>query len=274
MPNRSFHFVPAHRQTLLEKTSSLVADHIIYDLEDGVPNGDKKDARRLLGAHLGGSARDQTWVRCNSATSRFFAEDMAFLRQLPKTGIVLPKFEDVSLIDEINTRYGLTGRRLIVIVETFSAVQLLPQIAANKSVFGIAIGLEDLFSEFVVPNRQLSEIAKHVRLKVLIASRANGPICIDAISTEYQDLEQLEGECKEIRDLGFDGKFTIHPRQIAVVNRLFSVSEESLTWARRILKKSERHKGVGYTIIDGELITPPKVAKATKIVKAVEKPNG
>jgi len=258
---------------MLEKVSSLDADHIIYDLEDGVPSKHKEDARRSLRDHLADGASGQGWVRCNPATSEAFAEDMALLRQLPMMGIVLPKFENVGLIDKICTSYGLEGRQYIVIVESFSAVEMLPRIAAQESVFGVGLGLEDLFSEFVIPNRQLGEVAKHVRLRTLVAARASGRICIDGSSTEYADEERVEAECEESRDLGFDGKFTIHPRQVAVVNRLFSVSEESRTWAQRILEKSKREEGVGYTMVDGELITPPKVAKAKIIGEAMEKSN-
>ena len=87
------------------------------------------------------------------------------------------------------------------------------------------------------------------------------------------DVNRLNCECEQSRNLGFDGKFTIHPKQISVVNKLYSVSDESRIWAEQVLDKSNQETGVGYTIKDGELITPPKVAKAKRIADAIEESN-
>ncbi len=267
MQNRSFHFIPADKEELYARVEELSADHVIFDLEDGVSEADKMSARILLQNYLENNSRDRIWVRINSDNN--LPEDMEVVGRFPEVGVVIPKYKEKGQLDILHHK-----QRALVLIEDFLSCQRLLEIADDKRIVAVGLGFEDMLSTIPIANARLTEFMKHIRMQASMKAKALGKISVDGISMIFHDLLSLKEECEVARDAAIDGKLTIHPKQIAVVNQVFGIEQELYNHAKRIQELSGLESNFGYQMIDGELITPPKVEKAKKIIECIEDKNG
>jgi citrate lyase subunit beta/citryl-CoA lyase len=269
MFERSFHFVPAHQPRFLRKLHTLEADALVFDLEDAVPAELKRGAINELGQFLATLNLVQPlYVRVNGSDTEWTSLEARLLASRPELGIVLPKVRDPDSIRKTLSRYGITsGRRRIFLIEDFHGLTHVQDIARMESVTAIGVGMEDCYSTLRFPSCQLEGLSTRIRTDLAIHCHAAGIMAIDSISTDLQAGIPLEQDLVAARSAGLTSKFSIHPLQIPVINRLLSPSEEAITEARRIGRLASSHSAQsGYHVVQGEIISPPKLKKSHTVI--------
>lgn len=271
--HRSLLFVPGDQERHLRKARDLPADAVVFELEDGVPAARKGVARKNIAEALrAGGWRQSTYIRLNPIGSPQYVEDCALLEAVAVDGVVLPKVEAPALVAKglAGLEGGAPRFRVIALIESFRAMESLHELSRIPGVFGLGLGLEDLFSDSLLNTAAPGTMAAWVRCRVVAGAKAAGLYCFDSVSLEVGGTA-LEYECGSARTLGFDGKFGVHPDQVAVINRAFSPTPDERSWACRVLEKVGPAVEVGYRLVDGEFITPPKIRKARHIMSLCER---
>lgn len=283
-PLRSLLFVPGNRQRFLEKARTLAADALVPDLESGVPEPEKPRARQMLRAALPGLAASgqKLFVRVNAIGSPYFLDDLNAVISDDLTGITLPQIEsadDIRRLDEVITSLehgkGLPfGKvRIIPFIESALGVVRAFEIAtASSRVVAIAFGAEDFTADMGVSRSAEGVEVLFARNQVALAARAAHKLAIDA---PYVAIDQPEGLERDIRlalQIGFKGKFAIHPSQIGPINAVFSPSQAEIRQAERVLKAFERaeSEGQGTCALDGKMIDTAIALRAQKLLRTAE----
>jgi citrate lyase subunit beta/citryl-CoA lyase len=259
---------------MMAKAAASEADEVIFDLEDGCAPSQKIGARKTLveaftTLDFGGKVRA---FRANGIHTRFFYRDVIEVVEAAGQNIdvlVLPKVHEASdvlfadrLLAQIEENMGWPiGRiRLEALIESAKGVLHAEAIAAATPrlaalIFGVVdyagnIGARD-------PVREQFALYHYPKAKMVAAARAAGIDAIDGVTLQLRDLEQCEHDARSAAQMGFDGKWAIHPDQIAVINRAFTPSPEELTRAREILdayEKSDADAGAGAFVYKDEMV--------------------
>jgi citrate lyase subunit beta/citryl-CoA lyase len=274
-PRRSVLYMPASNARALEKARGLDADALILDLEDAVAPGAKEEARALALAALraGGYGRRELALRVNGAGTPWGAADLAAAARSGAHAVVLPKVESAEAVRaaEADLRgHGAPGElALWVMVETPRGVLRVAEIAgATPRLACLVMGTSDLVKDLRArhtPGRL--EVLTSLSLTVL-AARAHGLAALDGVHLDLADEAGFEAACRQGLDLGFDGKTLIHPKTIAVANRVFTPGAEELARARRIIEAHEAAAaaGKGVAVLDGRLVESLHVEDARRVL--------
>ncbi|HAB17541.1 MAG TPA: aldolase/citrate lyase family protein [Verrucomicrobiota bacterium] len=265
----SFHFVPAHKPRFFERLGLLPADRYIFDLEDAVPPAEKQAARTFLHEFLRARKSDHYFVRIHEAGNRERERDLHFLRGLDSVGLVISKFSGRASLEGVERSRGARGRPLIFLIESFASFSNLERALEGELVlpYGIGLGFEDMLSCVLHDADQLIPLLRHIRTTLAIWCRAHGVLAIDGMSSADESDPDFERLCVEGRSCGLHGKFSIHPRQVPIINRVFSASPESVRWAQNIASLTGLRDDFGYERSGDVIITPPKVKKARYILE-------
>ena len=257
------------------------SDSIMFDLEDSVSIREKDSARFLVYNALKtlDFGETETVVRVNGLDTPFGGADLeAIVRACPDV-IRLPKAEkaeDVkeieAIIAEIEGEAGLEiGRtKLMAAIESpLGVINAYELATASKRLIGIAIGAED-FVTSMKTNRSPEGIELlTARSQILMAARAAG---IYALDTAYTDINNDEGfieEVKLIKQMGFDGKSVIHPRQIELTHKIYTPSSKEIQHSIRVIDaiKEAESKSSGVIALDGKMIDVPVVDRAYRVLE-------
>lgn len=270
-PRRSFIFTPGLRPDMYPKALASGADIVCVELEDGIAPKDKSDARKMALALFEEPQADdgvERIVRINSMRERFGIEDVnAILASTsPPPALMMPKVrtpDEVVMLDQLLTEAGhLT--RLHVIIETNEGLEAAFDIAkCSDRIDAMFFGGVDMAAELRCQNSFDSLI--YARSRVVHASAAAG---LDVIDVPFLDLDDPEGmriEAEKVRDLGFSGKGSVHPKQIAALNAVFTPTQAQVTRARRIIAEFEA-ADTGLVVVDGKLIEKPVLRDMYRIV--------
>ena len=177
-----------------------------------------------------------------------------------------------SLEREQGLAVGTVG--ILLMVETARGVLNAYELAmagaeqGGPRVQALCLGGEDLAWDLgAVRTKQGAEIAQ-ARAQMVLAARAAGSVAIDTVYTDLADLEGLQAEARQARELGCSGKLLIHPAQIEPVHQAFAPSEEEVAHARRVLEAFEEAgtRGDGVIALDGQMIDAPVVARAREVL--------
>jgi citrate lyase subunit beta/citryl-CoA lyase len=266
---RSLLYVPASSEAMLGKAGSRGADVLIVDLEDGVLPDAKGDARaraeRLWPTlDFGGS---EALLRVNAPGTPWHEADLDAAGRLRPAGVVLPKCEDPAAVAAVAAR--LRGVPLFLMVETARGVLAAPELARAEHASGLLFGAAD-FRASVRASRDPEEAELLLaRGTLVLAARAAGIEAFDTPFFDYRDEPGLERSARRARTLGFAGKTCVHPGQVAVVNRVFSPSEEELARAERVVAALEAaaREGRGVATVDGEMVEPLHAAEARRVLE-------
>ena len=278
---RSLLFVPGSTPERIAKASATAADAIILDLEDAVAPAEKARAREwvvaaLRGVDFGGRERI---VRVNPLDGPEGPDDLAAIVPAAPDAVLVPKVSgaaDVARLDEALGRLErLAGRptggiRVHLLVETVAAVLNAVELArASTRTLALLFGAGDYVRETrgrLVPGRASELVALG---QVLHAARAAGVEAIDTPYFELEDAAGLEAHARFAADLGYDGKAVIHPKQLEVVNRVFTPSADAVSDARRVLAAYEdaAAQGTGALALDGRFIDAVHVSVARRTLE-------
>ena len=279
-PMRTLLSVPGNRQKMIDKARHLPADMLILDLEDSIPQAEKETARTMVQESIAGMALagQQVFVRINSIASGLALEDLEAVIVPGIDGINQPKpaaasdvIEVADNIEWLERERGIEGGsiKLLPWVETAKGLLNAFEIAsASPRVVGIVFGAEDFALDTGIMRTEGGDELLYPRTMVVIAARAAGVSAIDTPYNNFRDEAGLEREATLARNLGFDGKFLIHPDQIEPVNRIFRPTEEEIDRARQVVAAFEEAeaKGLGATSLDGKMIDTPIANQARRLL--------
>lgn len=266
---RSVLYVPASNSRALSKITSLDADCYIIDLEDAVAPGAKDEARETACSflHTNQGSKNNIIVRINDLNSDWGKQDIFALVDAGVKTILLPK---VGSADDIHNCAKLAPHvQIWVMIETPLGVLNAYDIAsASENVKCLVMGTSDLVKDLR---------AEHVpgRLPVLyslshalLAARAADVDIIDSVHLDLHDNDGFAATCKQGREMGFDGRSVIHPKQIDIANNIYSPSDEQIKLSRRMIDAHEKaiEKGEGVAVLDGKLVENLHVEDAKRIL--------
>lgn len=259
-------------------------DMLIYDLEDSVP-ASEKDAARFLIYNMVKNHRPKdkyVCIRVNGIYSEYLEEDLQAAVRANPDAIRIPKVEyarEVKNISErieaIEEKTGLeVGKiELICNIESYMGVINAMEIAHSDSrVVAMAVSAEDLTASLKAQRTKKGLEVFYARNAVLIACRAAGIDALDIVFSDINDKEGLMEDTALAKNLGFDGKTCIHPRQIDTVNSYFTPSTKEIKYALRVLAAVEEgkknHKGA--VTLDGGMIDKPMELRALTTLAQAE----
>jgi citrate lyase subunit beta / citryl-CoA lyase len=287
-PRRSVLYMPGSNARALEKARELPADALILDLEDAVAPDAKAQARgNIVAALKTGFGDREVMVRINGLDTRWWVEDLDTVLSGPRKpdAILVPKISDPSQLEDLGARFVDLHTdphvRVWAMMETPLAMLNAQKIAAamldtETRLAGFVMGTNDLAKDTrarLVPGR--APMLPWL-MTCVAAARAYGLSILDGV---YNDLGNAEGfveECKQARDLGFDGKTLIHPRQVEPCNEVFSPSTDEVAIARKMIAAFElpENANKGVVQVDGKMVERlhAEMAKQTvAIADAIEK---
>src|SRR5947208_6304567 len=274
-PRRSLLFMPGSNPRALEKARSLPADGLIIDLEDAVAAEAKEEARSIVAAALaaGGYGGREIALRVNPLDTPWGHADLAAAATLPIDAVLVPKVESadrvrltVSLLDGLGAPEGLA---VWCMLETPLGILGAREIAAaSPRLAALVLGTSDLTKDLhTLPTRDRLPLITSLSLAIL-AARAHGLAVLDGVHLDLSDDEGFAAACRQGRELGFDGKTLIHPKQIAAANATFAPTPEEIEWSRRIIAAHAEATaaGNGVVLVDGRLIENLHVENARRVL--------
>lgn len=265
---RTMLFLSAQKPAYLKDPFIYHPDSLIFDLEDAVAAGEKDAARFLLYHAL----REIDYqgceriVRINGLSTPFWEEDIRCAVSGGCDGIRVPKTEcaeDIrraeSVIAAAEKEEGIDPGRTMMMAAIESArgvVNLHEICTASERLFGIALSAGDYTKDLHTRISGTGVELNGARQIMIIEARAAEVQCFDTVFTDLDDEEGLKKETELIRNMGFDGKSVINPRQIPVVNSVFMPEKEEVLFAEKIVSGIEKNieNGNGVFTVDGKMI--------------------
>jgi len=278
-PRRSVLYMPGANERALDKAKGLPADALILDLEDAVAPDAKAEAReRVCAAAASGEyGRREIAIRANGLDTEWHADDVAAIAAAGPDAIVVPKIgsvEDVRAIEAALERHGAPDRTAIwAMVETPIAMLHAEEIAScSERLAVLVMGTNDLAKELRashVPGRQ--PLLTGLGL-CLLAARAAGKVILDGVYNDITDAEGFLAECRQGKEMGFDGKTLIHPSQLEPCNEVFAPSADEVESARQVIAAFEEaeREGRGVVTVNGRMIENLHVEQARRALAQAE----
>ncbi|OJV32034.1 MAG: CoA ester lyase [Bacteroidales bacterium 36-12] len=280
---RSLMFVPAHNDKLMESALRRNADVLLLDIEDSVqPSNNKQVARDNIKRYAKeGRFKSQViFPRVNDRESGHLLQDVYQLAIPEISGFMYPKShrgEDIyffgKLLETIEYEKGLPINtfKIIALIETPSAVMNIQEIcaASPERLVAIAFGCEDFMTELGGKHDEEYQSIFTARSMIAMAAKANHIVPIDTVHIRVHDMEDLEKNLIVGRNLGFEGMLVLNPKELSLVHKYYSPSEEEVQWAKEMLllsKEAVKH-GQGVAVKDNKFIGPPMVRMAKDILE-------
>ncbi len=265
----------------IQKGAALGPDSIVMDLEDGVALNRKTSARDVVCQALQTIDFGQTerLVRLNTPASGLEYDDLFQTVSARPDGYVLPKVESADGIravsywlEHIEQKNGWPagGIRLMAVIETARGVMKLEEIAAaNPRLRALMFGSEDLAGDLGATRTQAGREIFYARSAVLIAARANNLQAIDSVYIAFGDDEGLREDARCALQMGYDGKLAIHPRQVPIINEVFTPTEEEIARAHELMQVFDRHQrnGTGAFEFHGKMVDMPMLRSAQRTLQ-------
>ena len=278
---RSRLYAPGNNPRLLAGIDVHGADCVLLDLEDSVPVSEKASARVLVKHLLAAIAFPQdVWVRMNSLDAGGELDVREVLHGHPH-GLCLPKAESADdvihlskLLDEVEAAYGIEPgfTRIMPIIETACGVLRCEEITtADPRIVMVAFGAED-FTRDAGAIRSNNSLL-FARSMIVAAATVAGIQASDTVFADLNDADGLAAETALARELGFDGKGAINPRQLTTIHRAFSPTEDELAYAARVVEAADaaEREGSGALALDGKMVDKPVLERAKRVLKYGER---
>lgn len=278
-PRRSFIFTPGLKPDMFPKALACGTDIVCVELEDGIAPKDKATAReRALALFETPQADDgvERILRINCMREQFGVEDVQAIlaTDTPPPALMMPKVrtpDEVVMLDSLLTERG-HQTRLHIIIETNAGLEAAYDIAhCSTRIDALFFGGIDMAAELRCENAW--EPLLYARSRVVHAAAAAG---LDVIDVPYLDLEDPDGmvvAAQQAKALGFSGKGSVHPKQIAALNEVFTPTADEIARARRIIQTFEE-ADTGLVVIDGKLIEKPVLRDMHRIVAIADRTGG
>ncbi|GEQ32965.1 aldolase/citrate lyase family protein [Marinilactibacillus psychrotolerans] len=279
---RTMMFVPASNAGMLREANLYGADSIMFDLEDSISLREKDSARFLVYQAVKTIDYENTEiiVRINALDAGGRDDIEAMVRagidavRLPKTETAQDVADAEEVIAEVEEKCGrkLGSTKIFAAIEGPLGVLNAYSIAtASERIIGIAIGAEDYVTSMKTrryPEKNSEELF-FARSMIVHAARAAGIAAIDTVFSDVNDMDTLRKETEFIKQLGFDGKSVINPRQIPVINKVFTPQKKEIENAEDVMSaiKEAEANGSGVIALNGKMIDKPIVERAQRTLQ-------
>ncbi len=281
-------FVPGNSKRFLDKALSadVGVDAVFLDLEDGVPFPQKAAARELVvAAAESTSGGPMRFVRVNAVGTKEFVLDIERVQTRAIDGICVPKVdrpEDVTKVSaalaSAEGRLGLAEGtfRIVAAIESAAALIAAPQIASsNPRILALMFGAEDYALDLGLGAQREREAREllYARTAIVVAAAAGRVLSIDGVFPNLDDPAGLEHDILQARRLGFDAKSTFNPRQVELINQVFSPAPDELEYAHKIVDafNEAQARGDGSVAVGGQLVDLPIVRRAQRILEVEQR---
>lgn len=281
---RSLLFVPGDSVRKLEKALASQADALLIDLEDSVSLEAKDEARAITAAflqeHVTSHGRPRLFVRVNGLQTGLIDADLDRIMPAAPDGVVLPKAVGGTDVAQLAARLsmreesaGLAATRILAIAtENAAGVFALGTFAGcSDRLVGLAWGGEDLSADIGAASNRTDSGAyadpyRLARTLTLLGAASAGVAAIDAVYTNFRDMQGLDAECREARRDGFVGKMAIHPAQVPIINAAFAPTPEEIARAKAVVAAFADNPGAGVVGVDGEMLDRPHLLRAERLL--------
>ena len=276
---RTMMFVPGANAAMLRDAPLYGADSIMFDLEDAVSLKEKDSARTLV--HFALKTFDysnvETVVRINSLEAGG-AQDVEAMVLAGVEVIRLPKTEtaqDILDVDAVITSVEKDNQipvgttKMMAAIESAEGVLNAREIAkASERLIGIALGAEDYVTNMKTKRYPDGQELSFARNMILHAARAAGIAAIDTVYSDVDNVEGFQNEVQQIKQLGFDGKSVINPRQIPLVNAIYTPTDKEIQNAKEVIWgfREAEAKGSGVISVNGKMVDKPIVERAQRVI--------
>lgn len=268
---RSFIFCPGNKPDMIPKALNSGADMVCIDLEDAIIPEHKDISRSsTIRAFEDISVPNgvETLIRINDVNSKDGKADIKAILQSSNTasGLMLPKIQNVNEIIDLEKQIKLANKNLNlhIIIETNKALENAWLIAQSSPLIkSLLFGGVDMSADLGCNGDWMSLL--YARSRVVHAAAGAG---IDSIDVPFLDLEDMDGmrqEAQKSKNLGFSGKGSIHPKQIASLNKVFTPSESEIEYANKVIK-AFNEAADWLVVVDGKLIEKPVLRTALKTI--------
>ncbi|HER0892452.1 citrate (pro-3S)-lyase subunit beta [Streptococcus pyogenes] len=276
---RTMMFVPGANAAMLRDAPLFGADSIMFDLEDSVSLKEKDTSRALV--HFALKTFDyssvETVVRVNGLDSCGVLDIEAVVLagvnviRLPKTETAQDIVDVEAVIERVERENGIeVGRtRMMAAIESAEGVLNTREIAkASKRLIGIALGAEDYVTNMKTRRYPDGQELFFARSMILHAARAAGIAAIDTVYSDVNNTEGFQNEVRMIKQLGFDGKSVINPRQIPLVNEIYTPTKKEIDHAKQVIWaiREAESKGSGVISLNGKMVDKPIVERAERVI--------
>ncbi|MEU5840327.1 CoA ester lyase [Rhodococcus sp. NPDC047139] len=255
---RSWLLVPGHSPDLFDAAAHSPADAVVLDLEDAVPAGIKPAARNDVVEWLCGGGH--AWVRINDATTPFWADDLASLSVVPGLrGVMLAKAESGNQVEATADALA-SGTRILVLIESATGLEAVPEIARAEGTFRLVFGSGDFRRDTGMSDARIA--LAYARSRLVITSRAArlpGPIDGPTLS---DDPDVLTREAELTRSMGMTGKLCMTAERASYANTAMAPNSAEMDWAEGVI---DRVGADGRNVRDGSDL--PNLAKAKRITE-------
>ena len=276
---RTMMFVPGANAAMLRDAPLYGADSIMFDLEDAVSLKEKDSARVLVHSALKtfDYGNIEIVVRIN-ALDAGGAEDIEAMVlagvdviRLPKTETAQDIIDVEAVITEVEQQNDIPvgTTKMMAAIESAEGVLNAPAIAKSSTrLIGIALGAEDYVTNMKTRRHPDGQELFFARSMILHAARAAGIAAIDSVYSDVDNTEGFEAEVRLIKQLGFDGKSVINPRQIPLVNTIYAPTEKEIQNAKEVIWgiREAEAKGSGVISVNGKMVDKPIVERAERVI--------
>lgn len=277
---RTMLYVPGNKPAMVKDIYIYNPDSIMFDLEDSIPLNEKDAARFMVCEALKHVDYHgiETVVRINGLDTKYGLDDLECIVKAQPDVIRLPKTEtadDVLLVESIIERIEKennipvgTTKMMAAVESALGVLNSLSIATSSKRLIGIAIGAEDYVTNLKTNRSPQGIELLFARCQVLNAARAAGIAALDTVYSNVENEEGFRKEVEHIKQLGFDGKSIINPKQIDIVNQVYSPKTKEIEQSIKIIqviKKAEK-EGTGVISLNGKMIDKPIVERAQRIL--------
>ncbi len=277
---RSMLYIPGNNAAMIQQGGVYGADCVLLDLEDSIAPGEK-DAARILLKHTIPAVNfygAEVVVRVNHLDTPFGHDDIREIVPIQPDALRVPKIESaddvlrvIGLIEETETAQGLLHDRLTIqaMIETAVGVENALAIAkASPRVSSITIGGQDLAADMGISLEKDSCGIDYASRRIVMAAKAAHIEAMDTVFVDVDDEDGLRAATQRAKEIGFTGKAAINPRQIEVINEVFTPTEQEIAKAIDVVSAFNRHKaaGVGVFALHGKMVDAPVVARALHVL--------
>lgn len=278
---RTMMFVPGSNPSMIKEAYIYGADSIMFDLEDAVAITEKDSARFLVYNALKTVDYGSTElvIRINGLDTPFGKDDIEAAVRAGVDVIRLPKTErkeDILAVEEVieavERKIGreIGSTKMMAAIESPIGVINAYEIASSsKRLIAIALGAEDYVTNMKTKRYANGLELLGARTQIIIAARAAGIYAIDTVYTEVDNEEGFKNEVELIKQLGFDGKSVINPRQIPLVNQVYTPSPDEIKKSVNVIRaaKEAEERGLGVISLNGKMIDKPIVDRAERVLQ-------
>jgi len=281
-PRRSVLYMPGSNARAMEKARELPADAVILDLEDAVAPDAKGKARELIGEALrkGGFGAREVLVRINGLDTAWWLDDLGLAAAGPDA-VLVPKVSTPEQLRQVAKH--LVGVRAEAKVRIWAMMETPLAMLNARDIAAAALDPDTRLAGFVMGT---NDLAKETRARIVpgrapmlpwlmtcvAAARAYGLDILDGVYNDLGNAEGFAAECREARDLGFDGKTLIHPQQIAPCNEAFAPTAEEVAWARKVIAAFDlpENAAKGVIQIEGRMVERLHAEMARRVVSIAD----